>query len=84
MARSKHTDHAKVTAWTPTVKADFSGTRLACAIELFRSVDFEKMPEALEKMQAIYEARKWREELDRLNVTNKAAEALYNETMQTP
>ena len=60
MPRVTHTDHAKVTAWTPQVKAEFSGPRLACAIKLFRSVDFEKMPKALEAMQKIYEERKAR------------------------
>lgn len=60
MARITHTDHAKVTAWTPQIKSEFSGPRLACAIELFRSVDFEKMPKALEHMQKIYEERKAR------------------------
>lgn len=60
MARVTHTDHAKCTVWTPQVKAELSGPRAACAIELFRSVDLEKMPKVLAKMQEIYEAHKAR------------------------
>lgn len=61
MARSTRSDYAKCTVWTPTVKAEIEGPRLACAIELFRSLDTSHMQKALEKMHAIKTSREERE-----------------------
>lgn len=61
MARITRSDYAKCTAWTPTLKAEIEGSRLACTIELFRSLDTSKMQLALEKMQAIKTSREERD-----------------------
>lgn len=57
MPRVTHTNHAKVTAWTKTVKAEFSGSLLACSIELFRTLELAQMERALEKMLEIQAQR---------------------------
>ena len=44
------------------MKAEISGPRTACAIELFRSVDFDKVERVIAKMQAIFDDRKAKHE----------------------
>ena len=63
MAKVTHTNHVKMTVWTPEMRVDMSGTRLGCAIELFGTLDVEQMKKALEKMQEhMGQRQKWEDE----------------------
>jgi hypothetical protein len=46
MAKRKE-DWAKVKVWTPTMTSDFEGPRLACAIELFGTLNADERKRAL-------------------------------------
>lgn len=50
MAREKHTNWAKCTVWTPSVRMDFQGSRLAAAVEIFGTLAASERAKAIELM----------------------------------
>lgn len=57
MPRVTHTNYAKCTVWTLTMKTEIAGPRLACAIEIFRTLDSAQMERAITQMQKIHADR---------------------------
>ncbi len=50
MARVKHTNYLKATVWTPTIKMNFEGGRIAGTVEIFGTLDADQRAKALELM----------------------------------